>query len=292
MANLRPFTLQPNRGSQRPLWPLAVNRDSAQAGELAAWCPFQPAGTSYATELAQGVPGEFIGANWASDSEGIIGGLFGGGTTGSYVGVRNNEAQNPTAAITVAAWVKVAGGTNAFRTVISKPSGAGWSNPFARYCLRLEGTGTTFLDNGICFFVETGAALGNIVGGNTPVLPSSHLRHLVGTYDGVTLKTYLDGRLDGTKSLVTSITPSTQPLAIGTRNVTSVDESWNGQIFDARVYGRALSETEVWQLFDPKTRWDLYQPLRQRAFSFPLVPAQTFNPSWTNRGVVIGGGCH
>ena len=38
---------------------------------------------------------------------------------------------------------------------------------------------------------------------------------------------------------------------------------------DVRAWNRALTAAEVWQLYDPRTRWDLYYPLRQRTFFIP-----------------------
>lgn len=36
---------------------------------------------------------------------------------------------------------------------------------------------------------------------------------------------------------------------------------WIGSIFDARFYNRILSASDVWQQYDPATRWELYRPV-------------------------------
>jgi len=36
------------------------------------------------------------------------------------------------------------------------------------------------------------------------------------------------------------------------------NEAWHGHIWDVRIYNRALAEEEVWQMYDPLTRFDLY----------------------------------
>lgn len=42
------------------------------------------------------------------------------------------------------------------------------------------------------------------------------------------------------------------------------DRSWSGYIRDVRVYsGTVLSPAEIYQQFDPITRWELYKPLRR-----------------------------
>jgi hypothetical protein len=43
---------------------------------------------------------------------------------------------------------------------------------------------------------------------------------------------------------------------------------WDGLIADVRIYKRALSDAEVWALYDPRSRWDLYWQPNTRAYSF------------------------
>lgn len=40
--------------------------------------------------------------------------------------------------------------------------------------------------------------------------------------------------------------------------------NWNGFIADVYGWNRALSDAEIWALFDPSTRWSLYAPLVKR----------------------------
>lgn len=41
---------------------------------------------------------------------------------------------------------------------------------------------------------------------------------------------------------------------------------WDGDIADFRVYNRALTESEVWALYDPATRYELYEPVHSRNY--------------------------
>jgi hypothetical protein len=90
---------------------------------------------------------------------------------------------------------------------------------------------------------------------------TTDLSLVTGVYDGATYRIYVDGLLRGSSVDVSPVATS-QKLLIG-----AVDASGSvvghfgndvGFITDARVYGRALSAAEVWALYDPRTRWDLY----------------------------------
>lgn len=50
-----------------------------------------------------------------------------------------------------------------------------------------------------------------------------------------------------------------------------------GGVGDARLYGRALSDAEIWHQYDPATRWDLYAPVA-RVYAVPTLAAATVVP--------------
>jgi hypothetical protein len=96
-----------------------------------------------------------------------------------------------------------------------------------------------------------------------PLASLSHNRwyHIVGTLDASGyLHLYIDGKL------VSSALAETPPIYDLNTIGVSIGSSWDdsvyarhdGYIDDVRVYNRALSDAEVWQLYDPATRWDLY----------------------------------
>lgn len=56
---------------------------------------------------------------------------------------------------------------------------------------------------------------------------------------------------------------------VGQSGFPSGDERYfSGDIWDARVYRRALSASEVWSLYEPSTRWDLYWTPSTRVYEF------------------------
>ena len=72
--------------------------------------------------------------------------------------------------------------------------------------------------------------------------------HVVGTYDGSVLKTYVDGKLEGEASHVGSIDLNERNVNIG-KNPANEDQYLNGGIDEVMIYARDLSESHVQDLF-------------------------------------------
>jgi parallel beta-helix repeat protein len=80
------------------------------------------------------------------------------------------------------------------------------------------------------------------------IVPRETWTHVAATYDGSTLKIYIDGVFDSDNSFTGGInTDNGRPLTIGKNNYFPYyEEYWfNGVIDDARMYNRALSQQEI-----------------------------------------------
>ncbi len=153
-------------------------------------------------------------------------------SSSQYVTVPDNPAL-ASQHLTLAAWVKFASpNTNA--AIISKPAGPTWSAPYARYILRLD---STFLEGWV-------QAFGNNVNGGIS-LTANVWHHVTMTYDGSTLRLYVDGVPDNTASLSTAITASTEALLIGAPHTGDLAESWNGGLDDVLYYPDALTSMQI-----------------------------------------------
>jgi hypothetical protein len=76
------------------------------------------------------------------------------------------------------------------------------------------------------------------------------LNHIAFTFSSGTLKVYLNGvEVAGTGSVAASIFNSTQPVLIGAENST-IAQRFDGQLFDARIYGTALSADDVVAIYN------------------------------------------
>ena len=68
--------------------------------------------------------------------------------------------------------------------------------------------------------------------------------HFVGTYDGNTIRAYINGSLVDEKSWSGNISDPDRVLTFG-----YFGEFWRGYLDDVRIYNRALTEAEIEQLY-------------------------------------------
>jgi hypothetical protein len=108
-------------------------------------------------------------------------------------------------------------------------------------------------------------------------------------------RAYINGGSPGLETTTVGTPANLERVVLGGyfNSTTSLQQDFNGGIFDARVYNRALSPAEIHACYDPATRWELYrQPIR-RAYVF-LADAEVTarirrgNMLGTNRGVNRG----
>lgn len=114
-------------------------------------------------------------------------------------------------------------------------------------------------DNEVIFAANWGSVEGGI--GNIFFLSDTKLtvgkwRHVVATYDGSTVRFYIDGQLDA-NSLHSSVTigHSDDPMQLGDDGVAGF--ALEGAMFDARVYNRAIRHEEVAELYGLVGHWKL-----------------------------------
>jgi glucose/arabinose dehydrogenase len=130
--------------------------------------------------------------------------------------------------MTLEAWVKPTT-TTGYRTAILKERG----NDLV-YALYASDGGNSR--------TEAFTGVENTAGGGG-ALPVNTWSHLAATYDGTTLRLYLNGTLAATKTTSGAIPNTANPLRIGGNAVWG--EYFSGLIDEVRVYNRALSATEI-----------------------------------------------
>ena len=87
-----------------------------------------------------------------------------------------------------------------------------------------------------------GGTFGNPIYG-TAALAANTWTHLAGTYDGATMRLYVNGVQVASRAQTGAIATSTNPLQIGGDSI--YGQYFAGQIDEIRVYNRALSAAEV-----------------------------------------------
>lgn len=90
----------------------------------------------------------------------------------------------------------------------------------------------------------------------TATLPTSKWKHVVGTYDGATLKVYIDGQLALSAASVFTVTAAAGNLTIAA-SLEGADEFLDGRVQGARLYNRAIAADEVADLYGLVGHWKL-----------------------------------
>ena len=115
---------------------------------------------------------------------------------------------------------------------------------------RASGTGGIFLH------ATTGETLYYEVDASSLLSTSSFANewvYVVGTYDGSTQNLYINGSLDGTKSVAKTVSTSTNAL-IGARSHSGLANYYNGNLANVAIWNRALSSDEInsvmWKGYD------------------------------------------
>lgn len=72
--------------------------------------------------------------------------------------------------------------------------------------------------------------------------------HLAGTYDGATMRIYVNGIQQGTSAQTAAITAYATDFRIGANG--GNDERACGALDDMRLYGRCLRPSEIWEIFE------------------------------------------
>jgi len=148
------------------------------------------------------------------------------------VAISNDAVLNPTDTITLEAWTNFSG-TGGLQNILT--NGA-WNRS-----LRAGGSG--YFNPDIFLFQLT-------TGGSDHTLTSNKIsawgdwHHVAGTYDGATMKIYVDGRLAGQEDASGSIVAATADTYIGAES--GLGYYYNGAIDEPRIYSRALSDAEIW----------------------------------------------
>ena len=157
--------------------------------------------------------------------------------------VWDRDDLNPTAAMTVTAWVNAAnwpaqpGGAS----IVAKDAAAGaWyptTPPNVGYTLRGGGSGQ------VAFAVAVGGRLQQAV--STATVPAGSWHHLAGTFDGQHIAVYIDGALVATTAASGAISPSAGTNVMVAADPIDPQAKFSGVIDEVRIYDRALAAGEV-----------------------------------------------
>ncbi len=164
----------------------------------------------------------------------MTGGKFNGALsfngTNASVTVPDSATLDLTTGMTVEAWVRPSTG-NTWQTAVAKEQPGNL----------VYGIYSNTNTNRPSTEVFVGGSTRSVAG--TGAVPLGVWSHLASTYDGTTLRLYLNGAQVSQLAASGSILTSTSPLRIGGNGIWS--EWFNGLIDEVRVYNRALSAAEI-----------------------------------------------
>ncbi len=195
--------------------------------------------------------GTLANATWAGASAGKFGNALSFNGTNAWVTVNSSSSLTLTTGMTAEAWVNPTALGNAYRAVIFREQPGN-----EVYSLYADQAGSQF---------PTGEVYVNGYkdANGTAVLPLNSWTHLAETYDGSSVRLYVNGTLVSTTAAAGSLASSTSPLRIGGNSIWG--EYFSGLIDEVRVYNRALSAAEIAQ--------DMTTPISPTDTQAPSAPS-------------------
>src|SRR5262249_21620271 len=195
-----------------------VTTQAGSSALVAAYSFNEGSGTSVADGSGKSNNGAVNGAAWSAS--GKFGSALSFNGSSSLVSVPDSSSLHLSSAMTLEAWVNLATVTNAWRDVIYKGND--------NYFLEASATGGSRPDVGGTF----GGVNRDLKGSAS--LAANTWSYLAGTYDGATLRLYVNGTQVGSVARTGTLASSTNPLQIG--GDTMFGQWFAGLIDEVRVY--------------------------------------------------------
>jgi glucose/arabinose dehydrogenase len=200
----------------------------AATGLVAAYGFDQGSGTVVTDSSGTGNNGSTSGTTW--NAAGKFGSALSFNGTNAAVTIPDSNTLDLSTGMTLEAWVNPSTSGGPWRTVVFKQTTSGMV-----YAL--------YSNNGANRPTGQVNILGEQNALGTAVVPASTWTHLATTYDGATLRLYVNGSQVASKAQTGSIPASTGALRIGGNSVWS--EWFAGLIDEVRIYSRALTAGEI-----------------------------------------------
>ena len=203
-------------------------QNTAPPGLVGAWAFDEGSGTTVADQSGKGNNGTVAGGTWVTGGKFNSALSFNGSNT--MVTVPDSATLDLTSGMTVEAWVRpsIGGG---WRTAVVKEQPG--NLVYGMYA-------NTNINRPEAEVFVGGAT--RVLNG-TPPLPTGTWSHLAATYDGTTLRLYVNGAQVSQLAQTGPIATSSSPVRIGANSIWG--ERFSGLIDEVRIYNRGLSATEI-----------------------------------------------
>jgi PKD repeat protein/glucose/arabinose dehydrogenase len=242
---------------------------SQSPGLVAAYNFDQGSGPSVPDASGNGHTGTISGATWTST--GKYGGALSFDGVNDWVTVADSALLDLTTGMTLSAWVFPTANGNAGRTVLIKESpGGAVYDLFSNTRSKVPVVGMKL--SGVSRITNVSA---------TRRLPLDAWTHLAGTYDGATLRLFVNGAQVSRRAVSGPLTTSSGVLRIGGSSVWG--EYFAGRIDDVRIYNRALPAAEIQTAMNTPAR-PPNQPPTAVAQASPLSGPPPLTVTFTGTG--------
>jgi hypothetical protein len=223
---------------QSRLYPAGGSPPPQPTGLVARWRMDETGGTVAADASGNGNTGTLRnGAGW---TPGRIGGALRLDGVDDHVSVNDSASlSSPASQITVACWAYRTGNKGAWQTLATRQRGVQWDDQWF----------LGFNNNQYWFGVHTTAGYPQAAG---PLAPLNQWVHVAGTYDGATVRLFVNGVQVATAAGSGTILREAKPLLIGAgmNDATGIaGDGFLGWMDDVRLYNRALSASEIQALY-------------------------------------------
>jgi hypothetical protein len=197
-------------------------------GLVAAYGFEESTGTTVADRSGTGNTGTLTGPAWTAT--GRFGSALNFDGVDDRVVIADANSLDLTTGMTLEAWVRPTAAGGVWRSAVAK-NGTG-TVAYNLYANRNTNRPAVEINNG-----------GLRIANGTAQLPLNTWSHIAGTYDGTTLRLYVNGTQVGTGTFTGSLLTTTGQLWIGGNAVWS--EWFAGTIDEVRVYNRVLTAAQI-----------------------------------------------
>jgi predicted MPP superfamily phosphohydrolase len=174
--------------------------------------------------------------------------------SGDYVYVPDSPSLNPSNAITIAAWIRPYSFVSSWTPVVTKSNWESGSPTTTKgYVLEFNQS-----NSGIRFYIDGPGNTGAMT--DVVAVPLNEWTHVVGVYDGATVRLYVNNIAYSPVNCSIDIPSSGGDLYIG-RSFAAPNRYFNGLMDEVRIYDRALNTAEIEELYTtcPEPEWSFVQ---------------------------------